>query len=62
MIEAVSSSEMLASFYLTTWHNIPEDGHLEMNMKFERDSYLSPSVAAWQFFCTEQNNVKLFEP
>jgi hypothetical protein len=27
MMEAVSSSEMLVSIYLTAWHNIPEDSH-----------------------------------
>jgi hypothetical protein len=28
MMEAVSTSEMLVSFYQTTWRNIPEDSHL----------------------------------
>jgi hypothetical protein len=29
MIEEVSTPEMPVSFYETTWHNSPEDSHLE---------------------------------
>jgi hypothetical protein len=29
MMEAASTSEMLVNFYQTTWHNKPEDSHLQ---------------------------------
>jgi Zn-finger protein len=31
MMEAASTSETLANFYQTTWHNMPEDSHLHTN-------------------------------
>jgi hypothetical protein len=32
MMEAVSTSEMVVSFYQTIWCNIPEDSHLQETM------------------------------
>jgi hypothetical protein len=29
VMETVSTSEMSTNFYQTTWHNIPEDSHLQ---------------------------------
>jgi hypothetical protein len=31
MMEAVSTSETSVNFYQATWHNIPEDSHLNLN-------------------------------
>jgi hypothetical protein len=31
VMEAVRTSEMSVSFYETTWRNIPEDCHLDLN-------------------------------
>jgi hypothetical protein len=28
VVEATSTSEMFVNFYQRTWHNIPEDSHL----------------------------------
>jgi hypothetical protein len=30
MMEAANTSEMLVTFYQTTWHNNPEDYHLQI--------------------------------
>jgi hypothetical protein len=33
MMEAASTSETLVNFCQTTWHNIPEDSHLQILVK-----------------------------
>jgi hypothetical protein len=32
MAKAASTSEMSLNFYQTTWHNIPEDSHVHLNI------------------------------
>jgi hypothetical protein len=32
MMEALRISEMLVNFYQTTWHNNPEDSHLQFTI------------------------------
>jgi hypothetical protein len=34
MMDAASTSETSVNFYLTTWHNIPEDSHLQTMYMF----------------------------
>jgi hypothetical protein len=34
MTEAASTTETLANFYQSTQHNIPEDSHLNINLKY----------------------------
>jgi hypothetical protein len=43
MIEAASTSEMLANFYQTTWHYNPEDSHLHTHHHENLKSYLNIS-------------------
>jgi hypothetical protein len=40
MMEAASTSEMSVNFYHTTWHNNPEDSHLNFFSEFPPTFFL----------------------
>jgi hypothetical protein len=45
MMEAKSISETSVKFYQTTWHNIPEDGHINTRRRENLKSHLSKNCS-----------------